>query len=532
MAVVSVAADNARYDSMDTTANISGIGGGAGAGAEPDIVYQGNNSISRKVTGAGFYTSTGAARNFTVSGRTTWLVKTWLTNYGSLSTAGNKHEVRIGSGTGAYYSYIIGDPTRLYPARGGWVIDAIDPSIASHRDGTVGSPSLTACDYFAAFAECTSSKAENLCLDSIDCGTGLYLTGGDGADADGVFDDFVVDDEDDTAGGRFGYIQTQNDAIFVLGKLYLGATVASGSRTAVATGFADTGVAVTWPDNRAAAGFSGLTVDLGNASTDISLSRCVLASKGTLAGEDTRARFEVFGVNGAFEMIGGSIDAFASILLTNSSTLDGVVITTSGQIDANGANLSASSISNSTALSALLWNVATDPNGLLDGMSFSSSGAGHAIELGPNCPSTISLVDQSYGGYATIDGSSGDEVIYNNSGKAITINVNGGDTPTVRNGTGASTTVNNTVSFTLTNVVADSQLWVVAEPGGTLAAGTVMIGPVVVVSDPYIGPSVEANQPFKCHLAKATTSPRFKRITFLDNTGSGYARRIEQVSDE
>jgi hypothetical protein len=45
-----------------------------------------------------------------------------------------------------------------------------------------------------------------------------------------------------------------------------------------------------------------------------------------------------------------------------------------------------------------------------------------------------------------------------NSGKAVVINVSGGDTPTVRNGTGASTTVNNTVTLTLTNLVSDSEV--------------------------------------------------------------------------
>lgn len=532
MAAVSVAADNARYDAMDTTANTSGIGGGAGEGVEPDVVYQGGNSISRKVTGGGFYSDTGANRNFTVAGRTTWLVKTWLTNYGSLSTAGNKHEVRIGSGTGAYHAYIIGNPTRPYPARGGWVIDAIDPGIASHRDTTSGSPNLAACSYFAGYADCTTSKAENLCLDAIDCGTGLYLTGGDGASTPGVFDDFVSDDEGDTTNGRFGYIQTQNGAIFVLGKLYLGATVASGARTAVATGFDDTGVAVTWPDNRAAAGFSGLTFDLGSASTVIALSRCSLASKGTAAGEDTRAVFEVFGASGSLTITGGSVDSFASIDLTSTTTMDGVVVTSSGQITPNGANLSGATVSDSTAASAILWDTSANTNGLLDGVSFSSSGAGHAIELGANCPAVITLTGQSYSGYAGADGSTGNEVIYNNSGKAITINISGGTTPTVRNGAGASTTVNNTVAFTLTNVVANSQIWVAANAGGSLPVDTVMIGPVLVTTDPYVGPSVEANQPFRCHLANASGATKYKRITFEDNTGAGFSRRIEQVLDE
>jgi hypothetical protein len=86
-----------------------------------------------------------------------------------------------------------------------------------------------------------------------------------------------------------------------------------------------------------------------------------------------------------------------------------------------------------------LWNVNLDPAGYLDGCSFSMGAGGHGIELGPNTPGTIDFNDINFNGYGA-DGSV-DAALYNNSGKAITINVNGGTTPTVRNGTGASTTI-------------------------------------------------------------------------------------------
>jgi hypothetical protein len=136
MTVLAVAADSSRYDAMDTTANITGIGGGAGAGTETDIADQNDISISRKVTTHGFYSDTAAARDLTAAGRNTWIVKMWLTNYGSLTTTGNIMEARIGSGPADYYDYDLGSPAVEYPSKGGWVIAAIDPSIASHRSGT------------------------------------------------------------------------------------------------------------------------------------------------------------------------------------------------------------------------------------------------------------------------------------------------------------------------------------------------------------------------------------------------------------
>jgi len=48
--------------------------------------------------------------------------------------------------------------------------------------------------------------------------------------------------------------------------------------------------------------------------------------------------------------------------------------------------------------------------------------------------------------------------IYNNSAGAVTLNVTGGDTPTIRNGSGASTTINNTVTYTLTDLKSGSEV--------------------------------------------------------------------------
>lgn len=125
---------------------------------------------------------------------------------------------------------------------------------------------------------------------------------------------------------------------------------------------------------------------------------------------------------------------------------------TTADNNSGAADLDGTRIADSSSEAALLWNVNTDPNGELDNIDFTSAGTGHAIEFGPNTPATITLTGQSYTGYAGSDGSTGNEVIYNNSNKAITINISGGgDTPTIRNGTGASTTVVNTVTLTVTS---------------------------------------------------------------------------------
>jgi len=91
----------------------------------------------------------------------------------------------------------------------------------------------------------------------------------------------------------------------------------------------------------------------------------------------------------------------------------------------------------------------------IDYCAFTSSGTGHAMEL--TISGTYTFTGNTFTGY----GVSGtlDAALYNNSGGYILLNVGGGgDSPTYRNGAGASTLVQNTVTLTLTDLVANSEV--------------------------------------------------------------------------
>ena len=86
-------------------------------------------------------------------------------------------------------------------------------------------------------------------------------------------------------------------------------------------------------------------------------------------------------------------------------------------------------------------------------------GTGHAIEIPNGATGTYIFTGNLFDGYATQSGSTGNEMIYNNSGGLVTINVGSpGDTPTYRNGTGASTVVNNNVTVTLTGLKDNTEV--------------------------------------------------------------------------
>lgn len=104
----------------------------------------------------------------------------------------------------------------------------------------------------------------------------------------------------------------------------------------------------------------------------------------------------------------------------------------------------------------LVFNGTTDALGaiLLDttaqtanqtGLAFNSDGAGHAIYI--TQAGTYDFVDFEFNGFGA--DATTDAAVYNNSGGLVTINISGGLSPTVRNGAGASTVINNQVPLSV-----------------------------------------------------------------------------------
>lgn len=500
MTTVSVTDDNLRADDMNATTNVSGIGGGAGAGAEPDFVYQGTNSVSRKIgtSAGGFYTTTGTSRDMTAARRNTVMLKVIATNSAALEAVSVPGiEVRIGSGTSAYYSYNI-EGNDTYPIKGGWLIRPIDPSVATHRDGTTGSPNLAAAAYFGVVGDFTStSKGENLAMDAIDIGAGLNLVGGDGADPDGVWQDFVDDDEGDTAAttGRYGYIYTvasdpsTGDSIIMecYGMFWIGRTA---GQTTTATVFNDTGRTLLFPDGLFAAGFSGISVDLGNASTNVDFLNSTFRGLGTETGVDTRPVLTITGTSGAFDATGCVFDSFADLTLTSGATLTDCAVRNSEGITQSGATIDACTFSGATTADGVAFITSDDPS-LISDCTFTFSD-GHAIEI--TATGTYTFTGNKFNGYGAA--ASNDAAIYNNSGGAVTLNIaGGGDTPTVRNGTGASTTVNNNTAVTLTGLPIGVEVRVYDDTGsaGSPIAGTEINGIETTVSSSFAFSDVAGN---------------------------------------
>lgn len=115
------------------------------------------------------------------------------------------------------------------------------------------------------------------------------------------------------------------------------------------------------------------------------------------------------------------------------STFDGCAQLDPGDVTFTTVNFANTSDANGAIL------IDADGTTNITGVSFISDGTGHGVYLGTGCPSAITLTNWNFTGYGATGTT--DAAIYNDSGGAVSVTISGGDTPTYRNGSGASTTI-------------------------------------------------------------------------------------------
>lgn len=415
-----------RIHDVEGALTLTSIGGGAGGGVNTEIFIQGSQSSGRKQSNAadhGFWLQV-PTRNISAQGVH---VGIWI-NHIHFAVL-TKFAARLGSTTANYHEHSF--PLGQYPALGGWVRFWADVGRTPEASaGAFDKSALTQVGVLASLPA-VGGNAPNIIMDASDFTSGgLVLTG-----SGGVWNDFVSSDEGSGV-NKYGVVTTSSGVIFCLARLTLG--------SASALQFSDSGFVIVFPNQATvAANFMGITVDLSNAGTDVDWADAVLRSAGSVRGD-----LIVQGTIGSFNAAGCAFGNLRVLTLTSGAALQGCSISGCGLVTAAGAALLSCDISGSSAAVAVFWD-GPDTDGRLDGATF-TAGVGHALELGPNTPSEITLRDVDFVGY----GASGsiNAAVYNNSGKAITVNVVGGGSPTVRNGTGASTNVvadPRTFSFTV-----------------------------------------------------------------------------------
>jgi hypothetical protein len=520
-------------------------GGGGGVSDEPDIIYQGTAAQSRKVSTSVIgrsYTATGgtpASIDHTNTDRRHTIFKINATNYSALlSRSSPAMHVKIGSGSGAYYSYyLFGNDN--YPVAGGWQIIAVSPNVSGYRDATTGSPTLTAVAYWSLLGDFSATaKAENLVIDAIDVGGGLYLTGGTSTDPDGTFADFVSADEGNSS-NRWGFVRTLNGIMFCVGRLAIGEGSGGGAAAAV---FQDaTGQVLVWENGLVETGFHEFRVDLGSSSTDVDITGATFDSvgqenndgdRGYTTTEDSRLTLTCEGTQGDAKFIGCTFRNLRLATLVGKVTLDTCDMEVA-DLHQGGAEIFDSVIRTTSAANvATCDDVAFGTTTDLRNTEFIQAGSGHAIEL--TTATTYNLTGIGFTGYGA-DTTASAALFINVASGTVTINVTNGDTPTYRlpGGSTATVTINNSVNVDFSGIVSGSRLYVEAtDTVGSVTTGDELVNANVTV-DPYTyAHNYEGDLTFLYRVRKGTSAPYYVP---LDGTGTitdtGFSVNISQVPD-
>lgn len=285
-----------------------------------------------------------------------------------------------------------------------WVNYAVDPTqTPSYASGSPGAASTW--DHFGmewAILGSGSLKGSPQAVGNIRHGRELQVTEGFTV-ADGTFD--AAASTDATVTNRWGILTPVAGGYQFHGAFVMG-TVA----TAVQFVDSDRTISVL-DDPFLPAGFNEF--EMRHASSTVSWTNINISHLGV--NTPTVLTLDI----GTFTGVACQFTDFSTSVFNSAGTCQ-AIWTGSAAITAAGANLSGSSVLTpnvSANTSGLIWNVNTDPTGLLDDMTFSKTAAvaHHAIEFGLNIPTTnITLNNIDFGTdfSAGLDTTVGDETFH------------------------------------------------------------------------------------------------------------------------
>lgn len=329
---------------------------------------------------------------------------------------------------------------------GGWKSYCVYPNAAGSFD--TGTPAINAVVWIAVGLRSTAAILDttfNFCVDALRYGTGHTVTGGT-TGAPVTYEDHNTWDAENTR--VYGVLIKQGGIFYQSGKFTYGAT----GQVAV-TVFKATGITLVFPDNPVKSDFYAM-IGLGAASfpTTVTHDQCTIFSAGAAkwtvtANANSGYVFTNCSLRNILTLTLNSLSSFSANTVTDSTTLVPTGVTATNCKFQNCAAITltgtsaaisgGSTVGHATAINVPF--VTTNSLAKISNHAFSNTGGtGHAAEI--NTAGSYAYVGNTHTGYGA-DGSSS-AAIYNNSGGAVEITISGGgDTPTVRNGAGASTTI-------------------------------------------------------------------------------------------
>lgn len=375
---------------MASTTGWTAIGTPAALTApETDYFIQGSNCISKgswSTAIRGMIYDNGAS--FTVP--TSGAVLAWLAYQATNSldtTVGGGIRVIIGSGSGDYdHFYVGGSDTLKFDI---WAPYVVDPNTAT-ADTTTGTPSGTE-QYVGGLADIPASgpsKGSPFAVDALRYGRcELRYTNGQTAD----YANF------DGAAVYAGATIRQWGLLDSVGGVYYMQGFHSFGLTGTAVDFRDSNRAIFIRDTaKVVAAFNRL--EMINSGSNVEWTNIAITALGT----QSPGTFIV--TAGAFTAIGCTFVDMGTFTFLSTSEASLCIFRGCDQITAPGSDMTGSNVSGyegTANTSALVWDVATDPDGLLDDMAFTmGTTLTHAIEFGTTSPLSMTLTGIDFSGYS------------------------------------------------------------------------------------------------------------------------------------
>jgi len=372
----------------------------------------------------------------------------------------------IGADLNNYTWWPVGGKDKGRNPYGGWQCYAVDPT---NVNGTaVGSGHGGSYRWFGAAASALVAikKGSPHGWDAMRYGRGeIKVMGGTDSSADHCT--FVgMAAANDSQNNKWGLFQEQGGAYLWKGLMSIGA-IGDSSTGTVPVDFYDSNrvifiddTPVTYPD------FNKIEInDEDSIVTWISISFIAL---GTYAP----GNFEVVD-NADVNLEGCSFTDMGTFIFKSNSSVLNCIFRGCNQITANGADMTGTKIlipniseedssSASPETAALIWNVATNPDGYLDNMTFSiGDEPHHAIEFGTLSPTSMTLRGMTTIGFSASNNAEGSTFHIKRTSGTVTINVVGGTGNFTYKSEGATVVINTGKTLTLRGIEYGSEVTIV-----------------------------------------------------------------------
>jgi hypothetical protein len=343
--------------------------------------------------------------------------------------------------------YVGGQDKETYPY-GGWVNHVINPTVSA--DDQAGTPTGTL-DYVGSAVYYLSGpgKGEPHQVDAMRYGRGSAIFEYGETDDYCTIDGFAI--ENDNQSNRWGLIQITPGGYLWKGKMQLGSV-------SNPVDFRDSNVTIfiAWTP-KVTANFN--TIEILNASSNIEMTGFTFICLDP-SGTASKGRW-ITTNNAPTVLINCTFVDLSTFVFDSNGTFNTVKWTRCEQVTQGGGDFDNCVFDESPATVALL----VDNPDNIDDCTFNSAGTGHAIELTSACAgNSYTLTNIWVSGYASIDGDTGNEVIFNDSGGEVTINVDGGSgvsNISVRDGSGANTILVANYSYTITGLELNTEVTIV-----------------------------------------------------------------------